>query len=161
MIVRATLNSEAETAAFAARLASTLKKGDVVLLSGQIGAGKSHFARAALRSLMAKAGSVEEVPSPTFTLVQTYQIGGQEIWHCDLYRLSDPFEVEELGLLDAFEEAITFLEWPEKLGEIAPPDALWISLSLSARNGARDMEIRFGEERWSERIKLVLSEGAN
>jgi tRNA threonylcarbamoyladenosine biosynthesis protein TsaE len=119
------LPTEADTAALGARLAGLAQPGDCVLLEGPIGAGKSHLARAFIR---ARLGRMEEVPSPTFTLVQVYEAKGVEIWHADLYRLTHPDEVWELGLDDAFTRAITLVEWPDRLGSHLPPNALRIRL---------------------------------
>lgn len=118
------LPTEAETAALGARLAGLARPGDCILLEGAIGAGKSHLARAFIR---ARLGRQEEVPSPTFTLVQVYD-AGVEIWHADLYRLSHPDEVWELGLDEAFDRAITLVEWPDRLGGHLPPNALRLRL---------------------------------
>lgn len=115
------LPQESDTVALAGRIAPRLRRGDVILLDGPIGAGKSAFCRALIR---ARLGRMEDVPSPTFTLVQTYDDAAGDIWHCDLYRLTHPDEVFELGLDDAFADAICLIEWPEKLGDAAPPDAL-------------------------------------
>ena len=90
-----TLRSADATARLAERLGALLHPGDCLLLDGPIGAGKTHFARALIQSLM---DVPEDVPSPTFTLVQTYDTGAGELWHADLYRLSSPDEIEELGL---------------------------------------------------------------
>jgi len=117
-----------DTDQLAKRLAPLLRAGDCVLLSGPIGAGKSHFARALIR---ARLGRMEEVPSPSFTLVQTYA-ADVEIWHADLYRLTHPDEVLELGLEAAFATAICLVEWPDRLGQLAPPDALHVSLAVEA-----------------------------
>lgn len=103
------------------------KAGDCFLLSGQIGAGKSHFSRALIR---ARLGRMEDVPSPTFTLVQTYD-ADVEIWHADLYRLTHPNEAAELGLEDAFSTAICLIEWPDRLGRYAPDPAISLEFSLS------------------------------
>lgn len=120
-----TLPTEADTAALGVRLAGIARPGDCILLEGPIGAGKSSLARAFIR---ARLGREEEVPSPTFTLVQTYDAGGVEIWHADLYRLTHPDEVWELGLEDAFHTAICLVEWPDRLGAHVPEGALRLRL---------------------------------
>ncbi|MES2433180.1 MAG: tRNA (adenosine(37)-N6)-threonylcarbamoyltransferase complex ATPase subunit type 1 TsaE [Pseudomonadota bacterium] len=121
------LPSEEDTADLGRWLALRLVAGDSVLLEGPIGAGKSHLARALI---CARLGRMEDIPSPTFTLVQTYQ-ADVEIWHADLYRLSHPDEVAELGLEDAFSHAICLIEWPDRLGRLTPADAIRIALSSS------------------------------
>lgn len=120
------LPDDVATTALGALLARLLQPGDTVLLQGDIGAGKTHLARAFIQ---AKLGRAEDVPSPTFTLVQTYDAEGFEVWHADLYRLSHPDEVLELGLDSAFDTAICFVEWPDRLGDLAPTSALHVSLS--------------------------------
>jgi len=120
------LLDEAATVALGARLAALWRRGDVVLLEGPLGAGKSALARAALRA--ATGDATLEVPSPTYTLVQAYMLpGGLVVWHFDLYRLGDPSEVRELGWAEA-REGIALVEWPERLGPLAPPEALRITL---------------------------------
>lgn len=114
-----------DTATLGVRLASVAQKGDCILLEGPIGAGKSHLSRAFIQ---ARLGRKEEVPSPSFTLVQVYEADGVEIWHADLYRLTHPDEVWELGLDDAFAKAICLVEWPDRLGRHLPPDALCLRL---------------------------------
>lgn len=121
------------TEALGRRLAALARSGDTILLEGPIGAGKSCLARAFIR---ARLGREEEVPSPTFTLVQVYEAGGVEVWHADLYRLTHPDEVWELGLDDAFETAICLVEWPDRLGAHVPTDALRIRLD-TAGDGRR------------------------
>jgi tRNA threonylcarbamoyladenosine biosynthesis protein TsaE len=130
------LPTEADTDRLAVWLAARLVPGDSLLLSGPIGAGKSHLARAFIR---ARLGRFEDVPSPSFTLVQTYQAEDAEIWHADLYRLSHPDEVLELGLDDAFATAICLVEWPDRLGHLAPVHA--IKLSLSSKDEGRLVQI--------------------
>ena len=136
-IAKFELKTENDTARLAENLASHLTSGDTILLYGDLGAGKSFFARSFIRSLI---GSETEVPSPTFTLVQTYQAPDFEIWHCDLYRLSDESEAIELGLDEALESAVCLIEWPERLGDFAPTDA--IELHLTHQENGRRVEIR-------------------
>jgi len=120
-------NAEA-TEALGQKLAARARAGDVILLEGPIGAGKSCLARAFIR---ARLGREEDVPSPTFTLVQVYEADGVEIWHADLYRLTHPDEVWELGLDDAFRTAISLVEWPDRLGTHVPPRALRLRLDAA------------------------------
>lgn len=142
------LNSLDATETLAARLAQILMAGDCLLLEGEIGAGKSAFARAVIR---ARIGQNEDVPSPTFTLVQTYHAGEVEIWHCDLYRLSHPDEALELGLDEALQSEICLIEWPDRLGEMVPQTAS--TLTFAARDDhhtvtvslSDDLERRFQE----------------
>lgn len=105
-------------------LARHMSGGETLLLDGPIGAGKSHLARALIR---ARLGRWEDVPSPTFTLVQVYQ-ADVDIWHADLYRLTHPDEVLELGLDEAFEKAICLIEWPDRLGRSLPEHAVRVAL---------------------------------
>ena len=123
------LPDAAATTRLGAALAGLLHAGDTLLLHGPIGAGKTHLARALIQ---ARLGRLEDVPSPSFTLVQTYAAGDVEIWHADLYRLSGPDEVWELGLDDAVATAICLIEWPDRLGNFAPAHAVNITLSSEA-----------------------------
>lgn len=108
------------TACLGRVMAAVLKPGDVLALQGPVGAGKTHFARAFIRARQGEAA--EDVPSPTFTLVQTYADPlGTEIWHADLYRLTHPDELAELGLDEAMREAIVLIEWPEHGGTLPEP----------------------------------------
>ncbi len=145
------LADEAATAAFAACIAPRLGAGDVLLLSGPIGAGKSTFARALIRARL--GNPAEEVPSPTFTLVQTYDAGAVEIWHCDLFRLGGPDEAVELGLEEAFERAICLVEWPERLAGEAPDRAL--HLRFAAGETAHRVTIG-GPAPWPDRLADCL-----
>ncbi|MFD2173045.1 tRNA (adenosine(37)-N6)-threonylcarbamoyltransferase complex ATPase subunit type 1 TsaE [Rhodobacter lacus] len=124
-----------------------LGPGDVLLLDGPIGAGKTHFARALIR---ARVGEGEDVPSPTFTLVQSYG-ADPEIWHADLYRLTHPDEAIELGLEEAFETAICLIEWPERLGALMPETALTLRFSLTEGGAARSVAL-FANASWAARL---------
>lgn len=139
------LGSASATARFGQALGAELSAGDIVLLEGGIGAGKTHLARALILSRLPLP---EDVPSPTFTLVQTYDAGDVEIWHADLYRLTDTSELEELGLTDAFAEAICLIEWPDRLGSLRPASALTLRLDLAREEGQRTLHMT-GPARWS------------
>lgn len=122
------LESPEATEAMAQALAPVLRAGDTILLQGQLGAGKSHFARALIRALMGPGGERAEIPSPSFTLVQAYDGALAEIWHADLYRMSDPEELVELGLDAAMEEAICLIEWPDRIAPDWPKGAVCLRL---------------------------------
>jgi tRNA threonylcarbamoyladenosine biosynthesis protein TsaE len=124
------LPDPAATAQLARRLADVARPGDLIALHGTLGMGKTAFARAFIRHL---AGAEEEVPSPTFTLVQSYDTAVGTIWHFDLYRLTRPEDVWELGLEDALADGITLIEWPERLGSSLP--ARRLDLILRAGDG--------------------------
>lgn len=131
------IKSEHEMSAFGAMLAAALGPGSTVLLSGPIGAGKTHLARSMIQSLLPFA---EDVPSPTYTLVQTYHTNTTDIWHADLYRLADSSELVELGLDEAFSTAIVIVEWPDRLpNEMVPRSA--ISIEIRPMGGIRYLTI--------------------
>ncbi|MDE0111708.1 MAG: tRNA (adenosine(37)-N6)-threonylcarbamoyltransferase complex ATPase subunit type 1 TsaE [Albidovulum sp.] len=109
------LHGPEETAELARKLSELVGTGDVLFLTGPIGAGKTQFARSLIQAKLQKAGLFEEVPSPTYTLVQTYRAGTLEICHADLYRIEYKHEIAELGLDEAFERTLCLIEWPEKL----------------------------------------------
>lgn len=134
------LPDPAATEALGQLLADHASRGDTFLLSGAIGAGKSHLSRAFIRH---RLGRMEDVPSPTFTLVQTYDAPDGDIWHADLYRLTHPDEVVELGLEDAFSTAICLIEWPDRLGSLAPTDPVMVSLAPKAEG--RHARIAFAD----------------
>jgi tRNA threonylcarbamoyladenosine biosynthesis protein TsaE len=141
-----TLENLAATEALAARLASLARPGDALLLEGPLGAGKSALARAFLRA--ATGDAALEVPSPTFTLVQSYDLpGGVTAHHFDLYRLSGPEGLLELGW-DEAREGIVLVEWPERLGRLAPQGALRVALAPGATADARLACLSGWEDRW-------------
>ncbi|SLN33284.1 tRNA (adenosine(37)-N6)-threonylcarbamoyltransferase complex ATPase subunit type 1 TsaE [Pseudooctadecabacter jejudonensis] len=142
----------AATDALGERLSAAAQIGDCILLKGQIGAGKSALARAFIR---ARLGPDTEVPSPTFTLVQTYETADGDIWHADLYRLGDTQEAVELGLTEAFDTAITLIEWPDILGEMTPTDALIVELSVREDDHLAHLVF---SDRWAQRIQQIAND---
>ncbi len=144
-----TLNSPSETQSLAIQIGTILSAGDVLLLEGPIGAGKTHFARSLIQALLPVK---EDVPSPTFTLVQVYDGPSSEIWHADLYRLSTPNEVVELGLADAFEEAICLVEWPDRLASLAPENALHVRFDMSEKAEHRNLVLSWTSPQWSRKL---------
>lgn len=144
-------NSPEESGEFARKIGAILKPGDVVLLDGSIGSGKTHVARNLIQS---KLSFPEDVPSPTFTLVQVYDSPDGEIWHADLYRLSGLEEIEELGLTEAFDTAICLIEWPERLGPAAPSNALTLRFFVHAEHELRrDVKLEWTDVRWDQPLK--------
>ena len=135
------LPNPAATDRAGAALGLALRPGDSVLLDGRLGAGKSALARAAVMALLAEDGRVEEAPSPTYTLAQVYETARGPVWHVDLYRLGGPEEVRELGLSEALESAICFVEWPSRLGPQRPESALTARLSFGFETDARRLEL--------------------
>ncbi len=132
------LADEVATESFAAEVAYDLQPGDVVALSGDLGAGKTVFARAVIRALAKAARTrIGEVPSPTFTLVQQYELGGQTVYHFDLYRLGDASEAWELGIEDAFADGICLIEWAERIEDLLPGRTVRIELAYGPTENAR------------------------
>jgi tRNA threonylcarbamoyladenosine biosynthesis protein TsaE len=152
------LTSADQTADLARRLRPGFLAGDVVLLSGPIGAGKSCFARALILGLLADEGLLEDVPSPTFTLVQTYRAGELEIWHSDLYRLTSTDEVAELGLLDAFDTALCLVEWPDRLEDEAPETAIRFDFRLCEDEDHRLLTINTTSAKWDWLARQLVGE---
>lgn len=153
------LEDEAATARLGGAIARVLAKGDAVCLSGPLGAGKSTLARALIRALTSPE---EEVPSPTFTLVQSYEGQGPDgaalpLAHFDLYRLSNPDEAYEIGLDEALEEGAALIEWPERLEGRLPPDRLDIEIGFALVAGGEGRVARLNPHgAWQARLKDVL-----
>jgi ATPase, YjeE family len=150
-ILTLSLADEAATCALGARLAGLARPGDVIALSGTLGAGKSTLARAFIRALTSPD---EEVPSPTFTLVQAYEAETAALWHFDLYRLDKPGDAFELGIEDAFADGISLIEWPERLGGLMPHGRLDLSLSAGAGAGARVATLS-SHGQWDDRMERI------
>jgi tRNA threonylcarbamoyladenosine biosynthesis protein TsaE len=144
------LPDEAATARLARRVAALARPGDVIALRGDLGAGKTLFARAFIGE--------EDVPSPTFTLVQTYDRPFGRVWHFDLYRLKDPAEAVELDIEDAFAEGISLIEWPERLGALLPRERLEVALDFAPRPTARRARLE-GRGRWARLVPEIAASG--
>jgi tRNA threonylcarbamoyladenosine biosynthesis protein TsaE len=138
------LADDAATAAFGARLAAILTPGDIVLLDGDLGAGKTALARAIIRSLCRDPDL--DVPSPSFALVQPYEYDGQAILHADLYRLAGESEIEELGLFDD-PEAIVLIEWPERAPRLASLASIVLQLAVPAGGAGRNLAMTMRDGR--------------
>jgi tRNA threonylcarbamoyladenosine biosynthesis protein TsaE len=139
------LANEEATAAAGAALAARAQDRDVITLSGPLGVGKTALARGFLEA----KGHAGEVPSPSFAIVQPYEELEPPVWHVDLYRVEDASEIEELGL-DSAADAVLLVEWPERAGAGAWPDALRLSLDFG-QDGARSLTARVPpawEGRW-------------
>ena len=141
--------SENETAHVAQEFARISKQGDVWMLRGTLGAGKSVFARAFIQYLT----GAKEVPSPTFTLVQMYAAADFDIYHYDLYRLKDPEEIFELGVEEAFYSGVCLIEWPERMGGYAPKN-VWLA-DIKIVNDRRIITIAADDADKIERMKHV------
>ncbi|MBD8677520.1 tRNA (adenosine(37)-N6)-threonylcarbamoyltransferase complex ATPase subunit type 1 TsaE [Sphingomonas sp. CFBP 13720] len=145
------LPDEAAQHAFGMALARVLRRGDVVALSGPLGAGKTSIARGVLAAL----GLTGEAPSPSFAIVQPYDPPEVRlpVLHVDLYRIEHPDEADELGLDDARDDEVLLVEWPERLGDDAWDDALWLTLTF-ADDGGRDLTARVPTA-WEARWPLI------
>ena len=148
MQVNRHIDSENEMMEFGAKLARVLVIGDVVALTGDLGAGKTTLSRGIIQAL---CGDIE-VPSPTYTIVQTYETPEYELWHCDLYRLEKPDDIFELGLFEAMEENVCLVEWPDRMGDHLIGSALTLDIQFSGEGRLVSMN---GSDEWQERLSNV------
>jgi tRNA threonylcarbamoyladenosine biosynthesis protein TsaE len=146
------LPNEAATAELAGRIAAVAEPTDIIALKGELGTGKTTFARAFIRH----HGEWDDIPSPTFTLLQTYDSGPTAIWHFDLYRLRTPEEAWELAIEDAFVSGISLVEWPERLGSLLPERRLEITFSFGAEPGARRLLLDPSND-WQARLAMIAA----
>ena len=142
------LPDEKATISLAGQLAPLLRRGDVVALRGDLGAGKTSLARAVIRAL---GDADEAVPSPTFTLVQTYSLPAFDLWHFDLYRLESEEDAFELDIEEAFASGVSLIEWPDRLGRWLPDIRLDIALTFVDDGEAR-RAVLTGRGDWAERL---------
>ena len=143
---------EAKTQALAAALARQCEPGDCILLSGDLGTGKTTFARGFILALCPQAG---DIVSPTFTLVQTYPAGAGTIWHFDLYRLKNREEIAETGLEEALQTGLTLIEWPELIRQQLPDDALTVTMGLTGDAGRRALTFTGRQGAWGSRLNRL------
>lgn len=135
-----TFNNENETKQFAKKLASKLKIGDIIILSGELGAGKTKFTEGILDYFQLS----NEISSPTFTIVNEYHTPNFPIYHFDVYRLEDEYEFLEIGGEEYFEKGICIIEWGEMIENLLPPDYIKISFSKDSKNeNIRNITIQF------------------
>lgn len=146
-------NSETDTQSCAHLIADHLQAGDMIALVGNLGMGKSVMARALVRRLVGQPEM--DVPSPTFTLVQSYNGKKFEVWHADLYRLEHPDEVYALGLDEALDYAMIMVEWPDRLPDYFQADCLVISLQQGQKANSRQLTF-MGNGQWKNRLASSL-----
>lgn len=144
--------TEKDTCFLAKKVAKAAKRGDVFALFGTLGAGKSTFSRYFISYL---SGAVE-IPSPTFTLVQTYDGPGYEIYHYDMYRLKSPDEAFELDIEEAFYNGVSLIEWPEKIGSLLPKDCWKITITTNGAERIFDIEASSAEK--AQRLEEIFVE---
>jgi tRNA threonylcarbamoyladenosine biosynthesis protein TsaE len=153
-LVQLTLTGTAQTERVAGVVARALQKGDFIALAGALGAGKTTLARGLIQSLVPN----EEVPSPTFTLVQAYDAPGFRIAHADLYRLKSEREVVELGFDEALEVGVLLVEWPDRMGRLMPSDRLDIILEVD--DGVEERRAKLiGRGSWAQRLRALARSG--
>lgn len=136
---------------FADALSKHLKQGDCLLLNGDLGAGKTQFSKFLIQALVKDK---IDVPSPTFTIVQTYDSDDLEIWHFDLYRIGDVDELEEIGWFEDIKNRLSLVEWPDRLGTYAPKNALEVSISIQ-ENDLRCVRLSTSDQKWDQHVKDI------
>ncbi|MFN7039085.1 MAG: tRNA (adenosine(37)-N6)-threonylcarbamoyltransferase complex ATPase subunit type 1 TsaE [Alphaproteobacteria bacterium] len=147
------LNKKQDTEALAKKIAKSTRMGDVILLKGDLGVGKTFFAKNFIKYFFPNQDVT--VNSPTFNLVQTYTTNLFTIWHFDLYRLKTVEEIFELGVEQAFDEAVSIIEWPELIQTILPKNVLEIEFSFNEKTDQRQVSLRlYGE--WKNRSDEIL-----
>jgi tRNA threonylcarbamoyladenosine biosynthesis protein TsaE len=146
------LKNEAATVMLAAKLAGISVPGDVIALIGDLGAGKTAFAR----GFIAACGGDGEVPSPTFTLVQLYEFPAGDVYHFDLYRIENSEEIFELGIEDAMSDGISLIEWPDRLGAYLPFERLDVVLSTGKDESAREVDLIGRGDGWTQRLRKAF-----
>ena len=148
------LHSEAETADLARRIGQVLRQGDTIALAGTLGSGKTTFGRALIQSFLPR----EEVPSPTFTLVQTYDAPQFRITHVDLYRIKARRELRELGIDEALDEGVLLIEWPDRMSEQLPADRL--DMIIEVDEGVEERRTKLiGRGSWAKRVRALAPAG--
>ena len=158
LIYQTRLPDLAATKKLVSALAPCLRAGDIIAFDGDLGAGKTELCRAIIHAL----GYDEDVPSPTFNLVQVYEplADDQEtvaVWHFDFYRLEDPEEVFELGIDEAFDQAVSLIEWPSRIGRYLPADHLLVRLEIDDDGATRRLSIEGGRS-WQRRLAGVFGD---
>jgi len=149
-----TLNSETETALLARLISVMLRRGDAIALAGELGVGKTTFVRSLIQTVLPD----EEVPSPTFTLVQTYDAPAFRITHADLYRVKSRRELRELGFDEALDDGALLIEWPDRMSELLPADRLDIMIEVD--EGAEERRFKLiGRSTWADRIRELARRG--
>jgi tRNA threonylcarbamoyladenosine biosynthesis protein TsaE len=152
-VINAITKSAEDTREFAAQVAAVARRGDLILLAGDLGAGKTTFAQGFGRAL----GVDEPIVSPTFTLVRTYPEGRVPLTHADVYRLDHLQEIVDLGLPEMLEDGVTLVEWGDVIAQALPPDFLEVRLELGDGDDDRKIFVRIAGPSWSARMPALTT----
>ena len=154
-LVTAHLENQVQTEWWAQQIASVSIPGDILALTGPMGAGKTVFAGAFINTLAAERGVNKFlVTSPTYNLVQIYELPELEIYHVDLYRLQDGEDLRELGLEEAYDHGISLIEWPDRMGDSIPNDCLYVKFEQG--HGSTERIVSFhGQSNWLDRLQSI------